>query len=97
LSEEVQTIFWDRDLAVWGWLWLLVGIVLIAAGVALATGAEWARWVGILAAGIQGFLSFTWIYFQPLWSTLSVTLAILVIYALCTYGGRWGPKSIDRA
>lgn len=44
--------------------------------------------MGILAGCIAAIVYLPWIYFQPLWTILSVTLAILVVYALATYGGR---------
>ena len=50
VSDEVQTVLFEGDLTAWGWVWLVVGIVLIAAGFAVVSGAEWARWVGIVAA-----------------------------------------------
>ncbi len=87
---EIQTVFFDRDLAAWGWVWLALGILLIAAGFAVVKGAEWARWVGIVAAGLAAILSFQWIFFQPLWTILSVALALLVILPLVAYGGRQG-------
>jgi hypothetical protein len=87
VSEEVQTVLFENDLASWGWLWLGVGILLICAGFAVVTGAEWARWVGIVAASFAAITFLPWIYYQPLWTILSVTLAVLVIYALAAYGG----------
>jgi hypothetical protein len=69
ISENVQTIVFERDPATWGWIWLIVGIV-------------------IIAAGIAAIMYLPWIYFQPIWTILSVTLAVLVIYALAAYGGR---------
>jgi hypothetical protein len=88
LSETVETVVLEGNLAAWGWVWLVVGVVLVAAGVAVARGAEWARWVGIVVAGITVALAVTWIFFQPLWAILTVTLGILVIFALAVYGGR---------
>ena len=32
LSPEVQTFLFEHDLASWGWVWLIVGIVLIVVG-----------------------------------------------------------------
>jgi hypothetical protein len=97
VSEEVQTVLFENDLESWGWVWLVVGIVLIAAGVAVVSGAQWARWVGIVAASIAAIVFLPWIYYQPLWTILSVTLAVLVIYALATYGGRREPRTPARA
>jgi uncharacterized membrane protein HdeD (DUF308 family) len=87
LSEGVQTILFEGDLTSWGWVWLTVGIVLVVTGFAVISGAEWARWVGMVVAGLAAIAFLPWIYYQPFWTALSVTLAILVIYALATYGG----------
>ena len=88
VSTEVQTFIFERDLTSWGWVWLVVGIVLIATGFAVVTGAEWARWVGIVAASLAAITFLPWIYYQPLWTILSVSLAMLVVYSLVAYGGR---------
>jgi hypothetical protein len=95
-STKVQTVVFERDLSSWGWVWLVVGILLIAAGFAVVTGAEWARWLGIVAASIATITFLPWIYFQPLWTILSVTLAVLVIYALAAYGGSRSPMAAAR-
>jgi hypothetical protein len=87
VSDQVQTIVFERDLQSWGVVWLVVGIVLILAGAAVISGAEWARWVGIVAAGVAAVAFLPWIYFEPFWTILSVTLALLIVYALATYGG----------
>jgi hypothetical protein len=87
VSDEVQTVLFENDLASWGWVWLGVGIILILAGFAVISGSQWARWVGIVAASLAAISFLPWIYYKPLWTILSVTLAVLVIYALATYGG----------
>lgn len=87
VSDEVQTVLFENDLASWGWVWLVVGIILILAGFAVVSGSQWARWVGIVAASLAAISFLPWIYYQPLWTILSVTLAVLVIYALAAYGG----------
>jgi len=91
VSDEVQTVLFEGDLASWGWVWLAVGVVLILAGIAVVSGSEWARWFGIFVAAVAAISFLPWIYYQPLWTILSVTLAMLVIYALATYGGRRMP------
>jgi hypothetical protein len=95
-SRKVQTVVFERDLTSWGWVWLAVGILLIAAGFAVVTGAEWARWVGIVAASVATITFLPWIYYQPLWTILSVALAVLVIYALAAYGGSRSPMVATR-
>jgi hypothetical protein len=97
VSEEVQTVLFENDLESWGWVWLVVGIVLILAGFAVVSGAQWARWVGIVAASLAAIAFLPWIYYQPLWTILSVTLAVTVVYALAAYGGRREPWTPARA
>jgi hypothetical protein len=97
LSAEVQTVLFEGDLTAWGWVWLGVGIVLIVAGIAVVGGSEWARWFGIVVASLAAIAFLPWIYYQPLWTILSVSLAMLVVYALATYGGRQVPGTPARA
>jgi hypothetical protein len=96
LSEELQTIVFARDPVAWGWTWLVVGIVLIAAGIAVLRGAEWARWVGVVAAAVAAVVSSLLIFVQPFWALVGILLSILVIQSLATYGGKWA-RSIGRA
>jgi hypothetical protein len=88
ISDQVQTIVFENDLGAYGWVWLLLGILLIAAGFAIGNGAQWARWIGIIAGAVLAISSMSWIYFQPFWSFVGVTMGILVVYALSVYGGR---------
>ena len=41
------------DYTVWGWVHLLGGVIIIAAGVAVFTGQVWARSIGVLMAVIS--------------------------------------------
>jgi hypothetical protein len=47
-----------------------------------------------VAAGVAVITFLPWVYYQPLWTILSVSLGVLVIYGLAAYGGRaargWG-------
>jgi hypothetical protein len=88
MSQEVQTFLFEHDLRSWGWVWLIVGIVLIVVGLAVVTGSEIARGLGSFAAAFAAVTFLPWIYFKPTWTILSVSLAILVIYGLAAHGGR---------
>lgn len=87
ISEEVQTIIFERDPAAWGWVWLAIGVLLIVAGFVVVTGSSWARWFGVVAAGIAAIGNYPWITVQPVWTFLNLVLLMSVIYALLVYGG----------
>jgi hypothetical protein len=88
VGERLQVLLWDDNLAAYGWLWLIVGVLLIVAGFGVMTGSQMARWFGIVMASLAAISAMLWIYAFPIWSLLSVLIAVMVIYALTTYGGR---------
>ena len=75
------------DYTAWGWVHLLLGIVLIAAGAAIFAGRVWGRTIGVIAAIISAVLNFAYIASYPVWSILIIAIDVLVIYALVAHGG----------
>jgi hypothetical protein len=88
LSGEVQTIVFERDLAAWGCVWLVIGILLIVAGFAIVKGMEWARWFGIVVLAIAAIANYSWIVWAPLWTMVLEGIYAAAIYGLMVYGGR---------
>ena len=72
------------DVTGWGWIHLLVGLILAAVGVFLLLGKGWARIAGIVIAGISALINFSWLPYSPLWALLLIGVDILVIWALAT-------------
>ncbi|MBP2364585.1 DUF7144 family membrane protein [Pseudonocardia parietis] len=73
------------DLTAWGWIHLLVGILVAAAGAAVRAGRAWGRAVGITLAALSMFANFLFIPYYPMWSLLIIVLNVFVIAALCLY------------
>ena len=76
------------QLNAYGWLYLLVGIVLILAAVALYQRSQLARWIGIIAGAILTISAAMWLSFAPVWSLVYIFIGVFVIYGLAVYGGR---------
>jgi hypothetical protein len=76
-------LFEDSNLDTWGWIYVIVGLVVLLAGICVFARMPWARWVGIIAASVQAIFAFFWI-FSPYWPAALVIIAVdlLVIYAL---------------
>lgn len=83
-----EAVVFDGNLNAYGWVWLILGVLFIAAAFGVLSRMQWARWFGIVVAAIGAFAALSWIYFQPLWSVIAVVLNVLVIYGLATYGDR---------
>jgi hypothetical protein len=74
------------DLTGWGWIHLLLGILVFLAGLALLQGAVWARTVAVILASISMIANFLWLPYQPWWSILMIALAAFVIWAVTVHG-----------
>ncbi|MYS36903.1 hypothetical protein K388_02911 [Streptomyces sp. KhCrAH-43] len=74
------------NLTGWGWIHLILGIVIVIAGCALFTGALWARVIGVLLAGLGALANFAWLPHYPLWSIVLIAIDVFIIWALCTGG-----------
>ncbi|MGW3182641.1 DUF7144 family membrane protein [Kitasatospora sp. NPDC001119] len=67
----------------WGWIHLILGVFVVVAGVAVFSGAAWARIVGLVVAGLGMIANFLWLPYYPLWAIVLIAIDALVIWALC--------------
>ena len=75
------------DATTWGWIHLLVGLLVAFAGWGLLSGRTWARVVGITVALVSATANFLFIPYYPFWALLLVALNIFVIWAVTAHGG----------
>ncbi|WP_213016560.1 MULTISPECIES: hypothetical protein [unclassified Rhodococcus (in: high G+C Gram-positive bacteria)] len=78
------------DITVWGWIHLVLGVLLILVGIALFTGAGWARVSAIVIAAISILANFLWLPYYPWWSIVIIALDVVVIWAVST----WAPGTV---
>jgi hypothetical protein len=76
------------DATTWGWIHLILGVIVALAGWGLLSGRTWARVVGITLAVLSAIANFLFIPYYPFWSLLIIALDVFVIWALAVYGGR---------
>jgi hypothetical protein len=76
---------YSLDIAAWGWLHLLLGILVAVVGIAVLQGQAWGRVVGIGLAALSLIANFLFIPYHPLWSMLIIALEVAVIWALALY------------
>jgi hypothetical protein len=74
------------DVTAWGWIHLVVGIVLLAASAGLTSGAVWARAAGVAMASLAMIVAFAWVPYYPVWALLFIGVSIAVIWALTVHG-----------
>ncbi|MFP3712190.1 hypothetical protein [Puerhibacterium sp. TATVAM-FAB25] len=74
------------DLTTWGWVHLVVGILVALTGVFLLSRSAVAGGVAIGLAAVSAVTNFLFIPVYPLWSMLVVALAVFVIWAIARSG-----------
>ena len=78
----------EFDLTTWGWIHIILGVLVAIVGLALFTGAGWARVSAIIVAAISIVANFLWLPYYPGWSLLIIALDIVIIWAVST----WNPE-----
>ncbi|MET0789093.1 MAG: hypothetical protein ABWY33_07620 [Cellulomonas sp.] len=81
-----QEWVFELDVTTWGWIHLVVGALVVVAGVFVLQGAVWARVVGVLVACLSLVLNFVWLPYYPVWSLVIIALDVAVIWALTVHG-----------
>ena len=75
------------DATTWGWIHLLLGLIMAFAGWGLLSGRTWARVVAITLAVLSATANFLFIPYYPFWSLLIIALDVFVIWAIAAHGG----------
>ncbi|MEV7234258.1 hypothetical protein AB0N06_09770 [Streptomyces sp. NPDC051020] len=72
------------DVTGWGWIHLVLGVILALVGWSILKGAGWARATGVVLAALNMIANFMWLPYQPIWAIISLAIDGFVIWALCT-------------
>jgi hypothetical protein len=95
VPENLQNAILGHSLSTYGWLWLIVAIVVFLSGLAVVSQsqmAQWTgqvgRWIGVIAGFIISFTAIWWMPYYPVWSLLYIGIGVLVLYALVAHGQR---------
>ncbi len=76
----------DLDTSAWGWVHLILGVILVATGLGLFAGRAWAVVTGIFLASLSAIANFFFIPFYPFWAIVVIALDIWVIWSLTRPG-----------
>ena len=74
------------DITTWGWVHLILGLIIVATGVGLVMGNTAARVAGIFFVALNAVAQIVWFPAAPLWAFLMIIIDIVIIYQLTA---RW--------
>ena len=92
LPNGLKDAILGHSLKTYGWIWLILGVILIAAGTLVLgpsdrPSAEVSRWIGIIAAALAAISAIFVMPYYPVWSLIYIAIAIMVIYGLAARYG----------
>jgi hypothetical protein len=87
LPSNLEDAIFGHSLKTYGWVYLVIAAILIAAGFMVLGGSQAARWVGVVAGAIGAISAIWWMPYYPVWSLTYVAIGVLVVYGLIAYGG----------
>jgi len=88
VPNGLENALFGHSLRTYGWVWLVIAIILFAAGLGVIVRSQFARWFGIIAASLGAISAIWWMPYYPVWSFVYIVIAMFVIYALAAYGER---------
>ena len=66
----------------WGWIHVILGVLVAAVGYFVIAGALWARMVAMFIVAVQMFASFFFLPYYPIWALIVIALDVFVLWAL---------------
>ncbi|MDX2379391.1 MAG: hypothetical protein QNM02_06500 [Acidimicrobiia bacterium] len=81
-----QEWVFEFDITAWGWIQLILGVILIASGIGIFSGNVAARTIGVIIAGLAAIVNFAWLPYYPVWSIIVIAICVAVIWALTAHG-----------
>ncbi len=88
VPENLENAIFGHSLKTYGWVYLVVGIVLIVCSGGVIVRSQISRWVGIFAGAVMAISAIWWMPYYPVWSLTYIFVGILVIYGLAVHGHR---------
>jgi hypothetical protein len=74
------------DYTTWGWVHVLLGVLVGLAGLGLLSGQMWARIIAIILAFGSAIVNISFMAAYPFWSLALLALDVLVIWAVAVHG-----------
>ncbi|MEE4492093.1 DUF7144 family membrane protein [Streptomyces sp. BE230] len=81
---RINNYVFEFNVTTWGWIHLILGIIIAVVGWGILKGSVWARGAGVGLAALNMIANFMWLPYQPIWAVVSLAIDTFVIWALCT-------------
>jgi hypothetical protein len=81
-TEAVAKVLFDVDITVWGWIWLVLGVIQIMVGALILARHSTGLVLGVTWASISAVLTVFVIFVYPIWALIVLGINVLIIWGL---------------
>jgi len=72
----------------WGWITLILGVLLLVAAAGVMAGNQLARWFAVAVVGLNAIDMMFFVPAYPFWALVIIAVDVVALYGLCVYGSR---------
>ena len=72
----------------WGWITLILSVLLLLAAAGVLAGNQLARWFAVAMVGLNAINQMFFLPAYPFWSLTIIAIDVVALYGLCAYGSR---------
>lgn len=72
----------------WGWVHMLLGVLVLGAAASLMAGHMYGRIVAVTLAVISAVVNLAFIPVYPFWSIIIIVIDVMIIHAVVVHGGK---------
>lgn len=70
----------------WGWVHIVLGLLLLLSGILVMRGNMFGRIMAVLLVMLSIVVNFVWLPVYPLWSIVIIVIDVFVLYAVIVHG-----------
>lgn len=74
------------DVTGWGWIHIILGALLVLAGILVLRGNLFGRMIAVILAMLSIIVNFVWMPVYPVWAIVIITLDVFILYAVIIHG-----------
>jgi hypothetical protein len=72
----------NLDTTGWGWIHLILGVIVLLVGLGVLAGQSWALLFGIVIVILNAIAHFFFIPYYPVWSIVVIAIDVFIVWAL---------------
>ncbi len=88
VPDNLQNAIFGHSLKTYGWVYLVVAIILLLSSFGVLARSQFSRWIGIFAGAVMAVSAVWWMPYYPVWSLVYIFIGVLLIYGLAAYGSK---------